>query len=375
MRRDSEARLQALLSSLDDVVFELDENGTYLGVWTTDETLLAAPRSELLGGTIGERIGEEIGLRFTRIIRHVLETGCSETCEYSLNVPAGTRWFQGRLAPIAAWQGLPTSVCLLVRDITVQKLAEQSLMESEERFRSIFDQAPIGILCLDACGRITDANRALCEIVGKPRDELDGSLQAEVPTALSQSKEGIERVATIVRAMKAFGRPDPSEPEPMDINPLVTYALTMVRNELKYVAEVTTDLGPLPTVSCFPGAIGQVVINLVVNAAYAVGESRDRTGERGEIKVKTWSEGDRVALSVSDTGPGIPPDVLPRIFQPFFTTKPFGRGSGQGLAMAWATVVDRHAGRIEVATSGAGTTFKITIPVAGPIGGPEALSI
>jgi PAS domain S-box-containing protein len=421
----------------------------------------------------------------------------------------------------------------LVRDITVQKLAEQSLMESEERFRSIFDQAPIGILCLDACGRITDANRALCEIVGKPRDELDGSLQAdlfdqapepttppardradqslpelrprprrvrrpdgtvrvvqvndvvvndkeggshavvatveditdrlrlaedlrqaqqmealgqlaggiaheintptqfisdnlsfltdiwgpvlqllaassnavarlreggapddvaatleqgcqeadldfvraEVPTALSQSKEGIERVATIVRAMKAFGRPDPSEPEPMDINRVVTYALTMARNELKYVAEVTTDLGPLPTVSCFPGAIGQVVINLVVNAAYAVGESRDRTGERGEIKVKTWSEGDRVALSVSDTGPGIPPDVLPRIFQPFFTTKPFGRGSGQGLAMAWATVVDRHAGRIEVATSGAGTTFTITLPVAGPIGGPAALSI
>jgi C4-dicarboxylate-specific signal transduction histidine kinase len=200
-------------------------------------------------------------------------------------------------------------------------------------------------------------------------------VRAEVPTALSQSKEGIERVATIVRAMKAFGRPDPSEPEPMDINRVVTYALTMARNERKYVAEVTTDLGPLPTVSCFPGAIGQVVINLVVNAAYAVGESRDRTGERGEIKVKTWSEGDRVALSVSDTGPGIPPDVLPRIFQPFFTTKPFGRGSGQGLAMAWATVVDRHAGRIEVATSGAGTTFKITIPVAGPIGGPEALSI
>jgi signal transduction histidine kinase len=106
-------------------------------------------------------------------------------------------------------------------------------------------------------------------------------VRAEVPTALSQSKEGIERVATIVRAMKAFGRPDPSEPEPMDINRVVTYALTMARNELKYVAEVTTDLGPLPTVSCFPGAIGQVVINLVVNAAYAVGESRDRTGERG----------------------------------------------------------------------------------------------
>ena len=200
-------------------------------------------------------------------------------------------------------------------------------------------------------------------------------VRAEVPTALSQSQEGIDRVATIVRAMKAFGRPDPSEPEPMDINRVVTYALTMARNELKYVAEVKTDLGPLPTVACFPSAIGQVLINLVVNAAYAVGESRDRTGERGEIRVKTWSEGDRVALSVSDTGPGIPPDVLPRIFQPFFTTKPFGRGSGQGLAMAWATVVDRHSGKIEVATSSAGTTFTVRLPVAGPIGAPAARAL
>ena len=114
MRHDSEARLQALLSSLDDVVFELDKDGTYLGIWTTDDTLLAAPRDELLGSDdIGERIGEEAGLRFTRIIkRHVLITGHSETCEYSLNVPAGTRWFQGRLAPIAAGPGRPTSVCL-----------------------------------------------------------------------------------------------------------------------------------------------------------------------------------------------------------------------------------------------------------------------
>jgi PAS domain S-box-containing protein len=531
VRHDSEARLQALLSSLDDVVFELDKDGTYLGIWTTDDTLLAAPRDELLGATIGERIGEEAGLRFTRIIRHVLITGRSETCEYSLNVPAGTRWFQGRLAPIAAGPGRPTSVCLLVRDITVQKLAEQALTESEERFRSIFEQAPIGIVCLDVYGHITDANHALCEIVGRPLAELDGSFQAdlfdgapeltttpagvkaedkadhslarpgwrprqvrrpdgtvrvvqvndvvvndkdggshavvatveditdrlrlaeelrqaqqmeavgqlaggiaheintptqfisdnltflsdiwgpvlrqlavsrsaaarlreggapddvasmleqggqeadldfveaEVPTALSQSQEGIERVATIVRAMKAFGRPDPSEPEPTDLNRLVTYALTMACNELKYVAEVTTDLGALPTVSCFPGAIGQVVVNLLVNAAYAVGESRDRTGERGEIKVKTWAERERVALSVSDTGPGIPADIRPRIFQPFFTTKPFGRGSGQGLALAWATVVDRHAGRIDVASSAAGTTFTVRLPVMGPPAG------
>ena len=196
-------------------------------------------------------------------------------------------------------------------------------------------------------------------------------VEAEVPTALAQSKEGIERVATIVRAMKAFGRPDPSDPEPTDVDHLVANAITVARNELKYVAEVTEDFGAHRSVRCFPGAISQVVLNLLVNAAYAVGEAQARTGERGHIGVKTWAETDRVAISVSDTGTGIPASVLPRIFQPFFTTKPFGRGTGQGLAMAWATVVDRHRGQIEVATSELGTTFTVTLPVvAAPDGVP-----
>jgi diguanylate cyclase (GGDEF)-like protein/PAS domain S-box-containing protein len=135
VRRESGARLQALLSSLDDLVFELDENGTYLGIWTGDDALLALPRSEMLGRTLREAIGDETGLRLTRVIGQVLETGRSETCEYCLEVPAGTRWFQGRLAPIAAPQGLPGRVCLLVRDITVQKLAEEARDRAEAQLR------------------------------------------------------------------------------------------------------------------------------------------------------------------------------------------------------------------------------------------------
>jgi diguanylate cyclase (GGDEF)-like protein len=133
--RESEARLQALLSSLDDLVFELDENGTYLGIWTTDDTLLAAPRSELLGRKLPEALGEKIGLRLIQIIGHVLETGCPEIWEYCLEVPAGIRWFQGRVALIDGSGGLSGRVCLLVRDITVQKLAEQARDEAEAQLR------------------------------------------------------------------------------------------------------------------------------------------------------------------------------------------------------------------------------------------------
>jgi signal transduction histidine kinase len=195
-------------------------------------------------------------------------------------------------------------------------------------------------------------------------------VESEVPKALSQSQEGVERVATIVRAMKAFGRPDRSDPEPTDINHLVANAVTVARNELKYVAEVRSELGELPTVLCFPGAISQVLLNLLVNAAYAVGESQEKTGERGRIAVKTWADGAHVFISVADTGPGIPGHIVGRIFQPFFTTKPFGRGTGQGLAMAWATVVERHRGRIDVGTSPAGTTFTVQLPIV-PDGSQE----
>jgi signal transduction histidine kinase len=188
-------------------------------------------------------------------------------------------------------------------------------------------------------------------------------VESEVPAALAQSQEGVERVATIVRAMKAFGHPDRDDPEPTDINRLISNSITVTRNEFKYVADVATDFADLPTVMCYQGAVGQVVLNLLVNAAYVVANSGEVGAGRGLITVKTWTDEAQVCMSVSDTGPGIPADVLPHIFEPFFTTKPLGHGTGQGLAMAWATVVERHGGRIDVETSAGGTTFVLRLPI------------
>jgi PAS domain S-box-containing protein len=441
--------------------------------------------------------------------------------EYDCSDDGGPRRFILNVSPLSTGSG---AVLVAHLDITGRHLAEVALAESEERFRSIFDQAPLGIFRLGTDGRIVDANRALCELVGRSPEELEGSLRAdlfddpveaterpdapvpgraghdqegrrsslhrarrpdgtvrtvqvndvvvhdqdggrralvatvediterlhlaedlrraqqmealgqlaagiahevntptqfisdnlsflgniwgpvadvlrasreaaawlrhgeapgevaarleacsqatdldfvmaEVPTALAQSQEGVERVATIVRAMKAFGRPDRTGPEATDLNRLVSNAITVARSEVKNVADVVADYGPLPAVTCFPGAISQVLLNLLVNAAHAVGEVHDQAGRRGQITLKTWADGDEACISVSDTGPGIARDVLPRIFQPFFTTKPFGRGTGQGLAMAWAAVVDRHRGHIDVSTSEAGATFTIRLPV------------
>ena len=188
----------------------------------------------------------------------------------------------------------------------------------------------------------------------------------EVPVAIEQSQDGAERVATIVRAMKAFGHPDRSDPEPADLNRVVSNAVTVARNETKYVAELVLALGELPTVTCYPGAIGQAVLNLLVNAAHAVSQVERPEGGRGTITVTTSSSAGEARIEVADTGRGIPDEVLPHVFEPFFTTKPVGEGTGQGLALVWATIVERHHGRVEVATSPAGTSIRCVVPVTPP---------
>ena len=138
-------------------------------------------------------------------------------------------------------------------------------------------------------------------------------------------------------------------------------------NEYKYVAEVETDLGDVPLVNCYAGEINQVVLNLIVNAAHAIADVVKGTPEKGKIRVATRVLGEQVEIAISDTGKGIPVDVRSRIFDPFFTTKEVGKGTGQGLAIAHAVIVDKHGGTIHFETEvGRGTTFYIRLPIGGP---------
>ena len=180
---ESEARLQALISSLDDLVFELDENGTYLGIWTANDALLAAPRSELLGRTLAETLSYEVGLGLMKIIRGVLETGRPEIWEYCLEVPAGIRWFQSRVAPIACSEGSSRSVCLLVRDITERKVAEQEisrLLSREQLLSRLSEALPVGLFEIDRAGRITFNNDRMRAIAGYPPAGTEEGLMSSV---------------------------------------------------------------------------------------------------------------------------------------------------------------------------------------------------
>jgi PAS domain S-box-containing protein len=193
-------------------------------------------------------------------------------------------------------------------------------------------------------------------------------LTARIPQAARQVTEGVEAVSRIVRSLRTFAHPGGEELEPVDLAQLVDSTLAVCRNEWKYVAQVDLAIGAdLPAVRAVPGMINQVCLNLIVNASHAIADRRAATGteELGRITVTARSAGDFAELLVADDGGGIPEPIRERIYDQFFTTKPAGKGTGQGLAIC-RNIITRHDGTIDFTTSPAGTTFRVRLPLWQP---------
>jgi two-component system NtrC family sensor kinase len=191
-------------------------------------------------------------------------------------------------------------------------------------------------------------------------------LTEEIPKALRQSLDGVERVSKIVRAMKEFSHPGTTEKIPVDLAKAIESTVTVARNEWKYVANLITDFDRcLPPVDCLPGELNQVVLNLVINAAHAIDDAEPKGPDgKGTIWISTRRDGDWAEVRVRDSGTGIPESARARVFDPFFTTKSIGKGSGQGLAIAHSVIVDKHGGSIHFETElGKGTTFVLRLPL------------
>ncbi len=190
-------------------------------------------------------------------------------------------------------------------------------------------------------------------------------LQEELPRAITQSLEGVERVASIVRAMKEFAHPGTTEKAAANLNEAILTTVTVARNKWKYVAELETELDEnLPLVPCLVSEFNQVILNLIVNACDAISDHATEDGKLGKINISTHSTRHSAIIKVADTGGGIPKSIQDKIFDPFFTTKEVGRGSGQGLAIARGVIVNKHNGEFKFETSpGMGTTFIIQLPL------------
>jgi two-component system NtrC family sensor kinase len=197
-------------------------------------------------------------------------------------------------------------------------------------------------------------------------EELDWDyLKEEIPRAILQSKEGIKRVTTIVQAMKEFSHPGSKEKEFCDLNKIIETTIVVASNEWKYAAEIVTHLDPdLPRVFCLANEIGQVILNILINATHAIAGKNINTGEKGTITISTRHTPDHVELCIEDTGTGIPENIRDRIFEPFFTTKGVGKGTGQGLAISHDVVEKKHDGTLAFTSEvGKGTIFTIQLPV------------
>ncbi|SDL25062.1 PAS domain S-box-containing protein [Geoalkalibacter ferrihydriticus] len=203
---------------------------------------------------------------------------------------------------------------------------------------------------------LPENSAATADLAQKRRALKIDHILADIPHLLDESLEGAQRVKQIVQDLKNFSRLDAGEPLAADLVECLESTINIVWNEIKYKAELVRDYEALPPLVCHAQQLGQVFINLLVNAAQAI-------DKRGTICVRTRHEGDWLSIAVSDTGGGIAPEHLSKLFDPFFTTKQVGQGTGLGLAIAYE-IVKKHGGEISVdSTPGEGSTFTLRLPL------------
>jgi signal transduction histidine kinase/ActR/RegA family two-component response regulator len=318
-----------------------------------------------VANAIGERLYHG-GLRpdLEAIAREAIDRGVTADRNLTLD---------GRAFAVRAYPLSGRGVVLSVRDATDERQQELGRLQAEKL-------ASIGLL---AAGVAHEINNPAAFVLGniealaghlrlvedKLRELPESALRSlgvsdvlfEATAILQESKEGMARIHRIVRDLGSFSHADDDATVVMNVNPSLESTLTMLRNELKYRARVERDLRATRLVRASPPRLGQVFLNLILNAAQALDEARAR---RNVVCVRSYDDGDSVVIEVADNGAGIAPDVLPRIFESFFTTKPRGLGTGLGLPISLG-IVRGLGGELTVdAAPGSGATFRVRLPAS-----------
>ncbi|OMH34073.1 PAS domain-containing sensor histidine kinase [Motiliproteus sp. MSK22-1] len=205
-----------------------------------------------------------------------------------------------------------------------------------------------------------DQNSSEMQTIANTKDQIDFEyLVEDIGDLMTESMDGVNRVSKIVKDLKDFSHVDQGDWKYEDLHRCIDSTLNVAWNELKYKAEIKKQYGEVPQVFCMGSQLNQVFLNLLVNAAHAI-------ENRGIITITTAQKGEKVLITVADTGSGMNQEQLRRVFEPFFTTKPVGKGTGLGMSLSYG-IIDKHEGKIEVESQeGEGTTFNIWLPIEGP---------
>jgi PAS domain S-box-containing protein len=392
--RESEARYRQII--------EVSNEGFYVGDAAGHITFANTMVSHFLGYADHELIGMDVRTLVAPEDRSLVHekmarrrSGMSERYDLRLRHKDGSiHWVLISASPIFDERHQYAGFVAMFTDITERRRAEEELRQAQ-KLESVgrlaagiaheintpiqfigdnahFLQDGFAVLA-DLTGRYralreaVEAGDAVAELLGEIHEAEAASdlgyLTSEVPRAIEQSLDGLERVARIVRAMKEFAHHGLADASFSDINQGLRSTLIVATSELKYVADVEADLGDLPPVLCRIDDLNQVFLNLLVNAAHAIADVQQGTGRRGVIRVTTRQDGADVVVAIADTGAGIPAAIQAKVFDQFFTTKEVGRGTGQGLPLA-RSVIEKHGGSLTFDSEvGRGTTFYIRIPV------------
>jgi two-component system, NtrC family, sensor kinase len=401
--RQREARFSLLAESLDEVFWlgEAQEDG----IW---RLVYVSPAVEKLFGVTSKQVyaSNEVWFkavheddleRVEQTMEDFLQNSESYNIEYRLRLPDDNiRWIWARGSMVCDTNGKHCHTVEISQDITQRREMErrsglnqklesigqlaagiaheintptQYVGDNTRFLQDAFKDVNVLLERYGALLRATkedDRFREMATGVEETATEIDLEfLQEEIPKAIEQTLEGVDRVATIVQAMKRFSHPESGEKKPVDINEAIESTVTVARNEWKYVAEVELDLDRnLPPVPCSPGDFNQVILNMVVNAAHAIAAQGNKDTKMGLITLSTRLMDGFAEIRIRDTGTGIPAELQDKVFDPFFTTKDVGKGTGQGLAIAQDIIVNKHHGDIHLESNvGMGTEFIIRLPL------------
>ncbi|MDP9793085.1 PAS domain S-box-containing protein [Catenuloplanes nepalensis] len=397
MSKQAEEFRSIVMDNMADGLYTTDEQGRLTSINRAATRMLGWTEQELLGRSVHETLHSWAALPPTACpLTRVCSTGSPVEVDNEMHVRRDGSVFpvQYSAAPLHVGATV-TGLVVVFRDTTEQRRRQQREVEDRHdqkleslgrlsaglaheintpiqfvgdntRFLAEAYQQMLKLLlvyreCLEpGYGQLPWEERKRRATEAEEAADMD-YLTSEVPSAVGQSLEGIERVASLVRAMKAFSFKGTEDRAYADLNEAIRTTLTVVRNEVKYVADVVLDLNEIPEMLCHVGDLNQVFLNLLVNAADAM-EGRE---QRGEIRVSTHAEDRYVVIRFTDNGVGIPEEIQKLIFEPFFTTKEVGKGTGQGLALA-AAICEKHGGTIDVDSRlGEGATFTLRLPIAG----------
>jgi PAS domain S-box-containing protein len=361
VRREAEVRVmlreretRAVFEAVQDALVTFDDACHVVEVNAAACALFGRPRSALLGLPLQRLLAVGDDRRGEELLAAVAARGRASG---ALEVQRA----DGGLAAVeasAVAAVLPGRHLAVLRDVTAPRRLQAQLAASDR-------MASIGTL---AAGVAHELNNPLAYVSGNLSFAIEelktdpARAGGELDEALREALAGTDRMKQIIRAMRTFARPDEGRVGPVEVPRVVDACVAMAWNEVKHRATLERELGPVPPVRGSEAHLGQVLLNLLLNAAQAIPEG-EPARHRITLGARRLPDG-RVELSVADTGRGIAPEHLPRLFDPFFTTRPVGAGTGLGLFVAHSLVL-AMGGSIEVESQpGRGSRFRVLLPAA-----------